>query len=209
MVDVTTRPLVIAHRGASRDEPENTLAAFRRAVEAGADFVELDVHAAADGELIVVHDPPAPGAGGRPTLEQVVAELDGQIGIMAELKQPHRYRRHDVVDRVARMLPADAFVLSFEPRALQQVGRVRPELRTIQHLRPGVRIGAAGEYAWGVGFADRSVTPHGLAKAHALGLETTVYTVNDAVRMRDLVDLGVGGIFTDRPDLLRRVLDER
>jgi glycerophosphoryl diester phosphodiesterase len=209
MLEVKTKPLVIAHRGAPRAKSENTVAAFRRAIDAGADFVELDVHAAADGELIVVHDPPARVRRSMPTLEHVVAELDGQIGIMAELKHPHRYRRHDVVGRVARMLPADSFVLSFEPRALQQVERERPELRTIQHLRPGVWIGGASEYAWGVGFADRSVTPHGLAKARALGLETTVYTINDAARMRELVDLGVGGIFTDRPDLLRRVLYER
>jgi glycerophosphoryl diester phosphodiesterase len=209
MLEVTTRPLVIAHRGASWDEPENTVAAFRRAIEAGADFVELDVHATADGELIVVHDRPSPDARGLPRLEQVLVELGGRIAVMAELKEPHRYSRHDVVGRLAGMLPADALVLSFEPRALQQVGRLRPELRTIQHLRTGASISMAGEYAWGVGFADGSVTPHGLAKARALGLETTVYTVNDATRMRELVDLGVGGIFTDRPDLLRRVLDER
>ena len=47
---------VIAHRGASADERENTLPAFERAIELGADFVELDVQAAADGELVVCHD---------------------------------------------------------------------------------------------------------------------------------------------------------
>jgi len=48
--------LVVAHRGASRDAPENTMEAFRRAVEAGADAIECDVHLTADGELAVVHD---------------------------------------------------------------------------------------------------------------------------------------------------------
>ena len=47
---------VIAHRGASADERENTLPAFERAIELGADFVELDVQASADGELVVFHD---------------------------------------------------------------------------------------------------------------------------------------------------------
>ena len=51
-------PLVIAHRGASWDEPENTLPAFRRAIEHGADYVEFDVHPAKDGRLVVVHDRP-------------------------------------------------------------------------------------------------------------------------------------------------------
>ena len=49
--------LVVAHRGASRAVPENTMEAFRAAVEAGADAIELDVHLAADGELAVIHDP--------------------------------------------------------------------------------------------------------------------------------------------------------
>jgi glycerophosphoryl diester phosphodiesterase len=47
---------VVAHRGASFDFPENTLAAFRGAAAAGADGCEFDVHAAADGTLIIIHD---------------------------------------------------------------------------------------------------------------------------------------------------------
>jgi glycerophosphoryl diester phosphodiesterase len=49
--------LVVAHRGASSQAPENTLEAFRLGVEAGADAIELDVHLTADGKLAVVHDP--------------------------------------------------------------------------------------------------------------------------------------------------------
>jgi glycerophosphoryl diester phosphodiesterase len=49
-------PLVIAHRGASAERPENTLESFRLALEQGADALELDVRASADGEAIVVHD---------------------------------------------------------------------------------------------------------------------------------------------------------
>lgn len=48
--------LVVAHRGASAQAPENTLEAFRLGVEAGADAIELDVHLTTDGELAVVHD---------------------------------------------------------------------------------------------------------------------------------------------------------
>lgn len=50
------RPLIFAHRGASAVAPENTLAAFRRALEMGADGVELDVHLSADGVPVVMHD---------------------------------------------------------------------------------------------------------------------------------------------------------
>ncbi|MCA1588123.1 MAG: hypothetical protein LC744_05620 [Chloroflexi bacterium] len=48
--------LIVAHRGASGRAPENTLEAFRLAVDAGADAVELDVHLTADGQLAVIHD---------------------------------------------------------------------------------------------------------------------------------------------------------
>ena len=50
------RPRVIAHRGASGLMPENTLAAFARAIELGADMVELDVALSRDDELVVIHD---------------------------------------------------------------------------------------------------------------------------------------------------------
>lgn len=51
------QPLVVAHRGASADHPENTLAAFEAAARAGADLVELDVRLTADGVPVVLHDP--------------------------------------------------------------------------------------------------------------------------------------------------------
>jgi glycerophosphoryl diester phosphodiesterase len=191
--------LVIAHRGACWELPENTLAAFERAIAVGADFVEFDVHATSDGELVVCHERPR---GGELRLEDAVDALAGRSGIMCELKSPWRYRRHDVVARTVALLPEDAVVLSFDPRALRAVrGR-----RVLQHVGFGASIQGAARYAWGVGFNDRRVTRHGLAKAKRLGLVATVYTVNEPERMRELAALGAAGIFSDRPDLLRRVL---
>ena len=51
--------LVIAHRRASAELPENTLPAFERAIELGADFVEIDVHADSGGRLVVTRQTPA------------------------------------------------------------------------------------------------------------------------------------------------------
>jgi glycerophosphoryl diester phosphodiesterase len=48
--------LVTAHRGASQDAPENTLAAFSRALDAGADLIEFDIHVTASGDVVVIHD---------------------------------------------------------------------------------------------------------------------------------------------------------
>src|SRR6266850_7844739 len=49
-------PLIIAHRGASGDAPENTMAAFRLAMDSGADMIELDLHLSKDSALVVCHD---------------------------------------------------------------------------------------------------------------------------------------------------------
>ncbi|HEY8531638.1 MAG TPA: glycerophosphodiester phosphodiesterase family protein, partial [Limnochorda sp.] len=51
-----SKPLILAHRGASAEAPENTLAAFRLALEQGADGFELDIHRTRDGHLVVCHD---------------------------------------------------------------------------------------------------------------------------------------------------------
>ena len=189
-------PLVIAHRGASWDEPENTLQAFRRAIDVGADYVELDVHGR-----------PRPSRP-YPMLADVLELIAGQIGVMIELKRPYRYRRHDVVRRTLELVDDDAVIISFEPGALRSVRRLRPGLRTIQHVGFGVSIRRAAE-AWAVGFANASVTRRAVARAQSAGLETTVYTVNEPARMLELAALGVTGIFTDRPDLARRTLAPR
>src|SRR5687768_3494375 len=57
------RPSIIAHRGASGYEYENSRAAFRRAVTLDADGIELDVHATRDGAIVVHHDPEIAGYG--------------------------------------------------------------------------------------------------------------------------------------------------
>lgn len=182
--------LVIAHRGASYDLPENTLPAFERAIEVGADYVEFDVWP----DLRVTHDRPRRGVP-HPTLAEVLDLCHGRIGVMVELKRP----RGDVVERTLRLLHDDDVLLSFQRRALEEARARRPCIRTMQHVGFGVSIrGAAG--AWAVGFQDQRVTARGLAAARRLGLETSVYTVNDERRIVALRELGVGGIFTDRPD---------
>ncbi len=57
MQSLFQKPLIIAHRGASAFAPENTLAAFRRAIDDGADGIEFDVRLAKDGVPVVFHDP--------------------------------------------------------------------------------------------------------------------------------------------------------
>ena len=192
--------LVIAHRGASAELPENTLPAFERAIAIGADYVELDVWNA----LEVTHDPPRRG-GAYPTLAEVVELCRGRIGLMVELKRP----RAGTAERALRLLDDDDDVIvSFQRRAIEETRRRRPRMRTVQHVGFGVSIRRAAG-GWAVGFQDDRVTDRGLAVARTLGLATTVYTVNDAARMLELRDLGVTGVFTDDPLRALAVLGRR
>jgi glycerophosphoryl diester phosphodiesterase len=198
--------LVIAHRGASAERPENTLPAFERAIELGADFVELDVHADRDGRLVVTHDRPKPG-GVYPTLEEALDLMRGRIGVMAELKTPHRYRRHGVVTRTVELLGDDDVLVCFQRPPLVEARALRPGLRTVQHIGFGTSIRAAAG-AWAAGFFDPRTTRRGIAAALSLGLEPLVYTVNEAARMTELSRFGAAGIFTDRPELALRLFRE-
>lgn len=217
---------MIAHRGASYDERENTIAAFERAIAMGADFVELDVQASADGVLVVFHDARlerlTPLRGplaarraaelaevGIPTLAEALEVMRGRAGTMAEVKGAWRARRHDVARRTAVRLGDDDVLLSFERRALLEAREARPGLRLVQHLRPGVTIRGAAAYAWGVGVADERVSGRVLAAATACGLAVTVYTVDDPERLRELAARGVHGVFTDRPDVAREAFGGR
>lgn len=122
------RPAVVAHRGASSELPENTVAAFREAARVGADMVELDVRLTADEVPVVLHDPDlgrttdrsgpvheltlaevkrADASGGRgprqevPTLAEVFELLRGtRTGVDAEIKNLPWEPGHDPDDRI-------------------------------------------------------------------------------------------------------------
>ncbi|MBD0290845.1 MAG: glycerophosphodiester phosphodiesterase [Thermoleophilia bacterium] len=214
-------PLIIAHRGASFERPENTLAAFERAIELRADYVEFDVQPAGDGELVVVHDrlrrltlaELRRRHADLATLAEVLDLCVGRVGLAVELKHPHAHRRHDPVGRTLAALrarsvdPGGVMVLCFEPAALERVRREAPRLRTVLHLGWRRSPSAASRF-WGVGLEDWAARPPVLRRAQSLGLATAVYTVNDRRRMEELAAVGVTAIFTDRPDLLRRTLTE-
>jgi glycerophosphoryl diester phosphodiesterase len=151
------RPLVIAHRGASHDAVENTLAAFRLAREQGADGVELDVMRCGTGEVVVFHDDDLERLGKRaglvratplaelraidlgggeriPLLDEVLEEL-GPLLVNVELKSQSQLRDDGLATAVAAILSRHAartraLVSSFDPWLLGRFRLRAPDLAT-------------------------------------------------------------------------------
>ncbi len=126
---------IVAHRGASAEARENTLAAFERAIELGADMIEFDVRRAVDGVLLISHDPirpwlDRPGLFDLPSLEDTLRLTQGKIQLDVELKEPGCER--DAIELLLRYFPLDEFcITSF----------LAPALRAIRAIHPGIRTG--------------------------------------------------------------------
>ncbi|WP_195210546.1 glycerophosphodiester phosphodiesterase [Actinomarinicola tropica] len=222
---------VIAHRGASVAHPENTLAAFRGAVEMGADGVELDVRRTADGGGAVIHDPHLPD--GRLVVEltaddlpaevpQLAAALEacGPLEVNVEIKNWRTDPDHDescalaplVVDaiRLAGVVER-TIVSSFDLATIDRVHELELAVRTawlvVDHPEPARLVErAASRGHAGLHPVARMVDADLVAAAHARGMFLNVWTVDDPDEIRRLADLGVDGIVTNVPDLARRAL---
>lgn len=220
--------LVIAHRGASGYEHENSLAAFRAAVRLGADGIELDVHDTADGVLVVHHDPLLDGqpirelsaaevSGVRlpngepvPTLAAALRTIGPDCRVFVEVKTlapehdaallaaldagpaPSNYHVHGFDHRVVRRLTA------------QRRGLVGGVLSTSYPLDPWRQLSDVGaQELWQeTPLIDRALVDG----AHERGFLVYAWTVDHAARARELAAVGVDGVCTNRPDLIREAL---
>lgn len=101
-----SRPLMIGHRGAAGEAPENTIASFLLAVEQGCDMIELDVHLSADGRLVVIHDETLERTTDRTgrIREMTVAEiLEADAGI--RFSERFRWERVPLLEEVYDAVP--------------------------------------------------------------------------------------------------------
>ena len=219
------------HRGARGYEPENTVRSVRRALELGADGVEVDVYFA-DGQLVVIHDDTLKrttnghgrvmeksfahlrsldaGLGEKiPTLAEIFDAVNRRAVVNVELKGPHTAA--PVAALIAEYVNRhgwsydDFLVSSFD----------HAQIREAKKLCPGIRIGALIEKiprdlaqfaeamgAWSLHASKRCVSPTLVADAHQRGLKVFVYTVNAPKEIARMRSLGVDGVFSDFPERL-------
>lgn len=209
---------IIAHRGASRERPENTLAAFFRAAELGAGAVELDVHRTSDGHLVVHHDPAVRRRLVRspiqtltlaevgafrvkgepiPTLDEVIGAVGGRLRIYCELKGEGTAGPSV---KVLMPLGDNAAVHSFDHRMVAEARRLEPDvprgvLETSYHRDACHALNDVGARdLW----QHESLIDRALVDAvHKDGGRVVAWTVDDSVRAKALVALGVDGLCTN------------
>jgi glycerophosphoryl diester phosphodiesterase len=223
--------LVLAHRGANRSAPENTLPAFARAVELGADGVELDVHRSADGALMVRHDAATPGGvlaeltlaeirsalPDVPTLEEALDVCAGLL-VNVEIKNSPREGDWDPSDRAAELLVEllarrdgrdRVLVSSFNLPSVDRVRSLAPHVPTAlltSGTDPLEALLIAEAHGHAALHPDRrsvaGVAAGAVAtRAHERGLEVNVWTVNDPDELARLAAAGVDALITDVPDV--------
>jgi glycerophosphoryl diester phosphodiesterase len=223
-----TRPSIVAHRGASGHQHENTLPAFLLAERLGADAVELDVHATLDGVLLVHHDADVEGLGAIqehshqhfaahrlpngsaiPVLEEVLAAL-GNVGVWIEVKSLDPRWDGELLRVIGSgPAPGNYGVHGFDHRIVARLGAAAPRLRRgilqcsypVDLLAPLVAAGAS------VLWQEAELIDSEMVEAmHAAGKQVIAWTVNDPREMDRLLGLSVDGICGNYPERIRAAI---
>lgn len=221
-------PTIIAHRGASGYEPENSRAAFQRAAALGADGVELDVHATRDGVLLVHHDAELPGHG--PIGELAAAEAAtarlpngetvpslaealetiGALEVWIEIKTLPQQFDDSLLATMDAGPARDRYgVHAFDHRIIARLGARRPALRrgvllasylvdTLAVLRD-----TGATTLW----QESHLIDEALVRMlHGAGHRIIAWTVSSDAEVARLTNLGVDGLCGNFPDRLRAAL---
>jgi glycerophosphoryl diester phosphodiesterase len=215
---------VIAHRGASRQARENTVAAFRLALTLGADWVELDVRRTQDSKMAIHHDPYLPD--GRVICDTPAADLPAAVpdlaaalhacngmGVNIEIKNEEGEPDFDgdetmaaaVVSLLAERGGKDKVLISsFHLPTIDRVRELNNEIATAW-LVESVSLGTLDQL---IGHGHRVLHPwvkkltrQTIVDCHARGIQVNTWTCDDPVRMAELITWGIDGICTNRPDV--------
>jgi glycerophosphoryl diester phosphodiesterase len=229
------RPMLIGHRGAPRERPENTLPSFLRALELQADGIELDVHCTSDRVVVVHHDeipratPPSGRLAGKridsltfdelqgfsvrglaliSTLAEALAVIKGRADVFIELKGSAVEREVIEVIR-ASIAPDRCAVHSFDHAQVARARALAPEIRGgILFDGPVADPVSAmrASNALDVWPSREHVTDTLVREVHDAGGRIIPWTVNDAQQAKALAKIGVDGLCTDFLPVLRAAL---
>ena len=232
-------PIAFAHRGGASDVPENTMPAFQYAVDAGYRYVETDVQVTAYGVLVAFHDNDLSRTCGRnarisdlPWSEVATARVDGTapipllediFGAWPELRVNIDCKSNAAVDALVSVLQRSAAldrvcIGAFNDRRLTRLRAALGDgactslgpagVTRLRYTRPRQMAAHAAQVPVKQGPLT-VVNEQFVERAHRLGMHVHVWTIDDPAEMNRLLDLGVDGIMTDRPHVLRGVFEAR
>lgn len=220
-VQRSSAPLILAHRGASVDAPENTLAAFRLAIAQGADGLECDIRMSADGVPVISHDDSlkrthnvpiriADATAAElamydvPTLVETLATVRGKLSpINLELKEPIP---PDALMNAIGSNIEGIILSSFDTDIIAAMRIALPDipfwLLTLHGTNVAIgqaqELGCIGLHVW-----HRTATPRFIAHAGRAGFPVYIWTLDDLRRAGILAGRGIVGITTNIPGKLR------
>ena len=242
---------VIAHRGASAYYPENTMSAFRAAVDMNADMIELDVLISKDNIPVVFHDEKlnkkTNGSGyvmdhilsdlkkldagswfdpkfkneRIPTLREVLEYSNNKIFVNIEIKSEAvtQVEKNGIVELVLKLVEElgmqdKVIISSFDYRVLERVKKNNSlvkvallyERQQSYGREPSKLVEDYKVDAFNLSM--QQLADSWIKQLNENTIPFFVYTVNDDKLMESLIRAGAKGIFTDRPDLLNKVVDE-
>jgi len=228
--DLKKKFFIVAHRGASYYEPENTIRAFKRALEMSADVIEFDVRVSGDGVPVVIHDPSVDrttnghglvkdltleelkkldaGLGEKiPTLQETLEFLKGKVNIFIEIKTDEAVPL--IAECVERFnLWDDVMFISFNKDHLLKIREYRDLAYTgFIYINPksGGIVTAINIGSFAVLPYYRLATKKAIAFAHRVKMIVVPWIIDDVEIARRLKDDGADGIATNRPDILIRL----
>lgn len=194
---------LIAHRGASAEAPENTLAAFRRALEIGVDGIELDVYVSRDGVPVVVHDPELPGLG---KVEELSLADIRKFDAGGWFDRRFAGEKIPTLDEVLK-LPLGKTFLMIELKGKPLKQSVAPHYTASFHLKADIAIASRYEeltYFPGIVALGADLISQDLvATIHNKGQKLFVWTVDSKKIAHRLRALGVDAIITNDPAALK------
>jgi glycerophosphoryl diester phosphodiesterase len=204
-----TVPVIVCHRGASALAPENSLEAFRVAMQYGVDFAELDVHVARDGSLVVTHDAVSDASVEQslPRLSDVFDLVRGRMGIYVELKGNATGR---ALGDLVRRGVADGVRLISGSANLDLVAELRlaaPDVPRSILFQPGWQLEPmlAACRDFDVTYAHpcfRPVDAEMVTVFHQANLLVMTPHTNDADEARHFAEIGVDVIASDDPRIV-------
>jgi len=219
--------LKVGHRGARAYEVENTFESFRKAIELGANAVELDVRQSKDGKLIISHDDNLKKVFGKDllvndaTLEELKQMTDNRIAaldealhfidrkverILVELKEAGYEKQ--VLEVITKEKVEDrVIVVSFHEEALARVRKLDKRIETgLIYAKFKDPVDTALKLNAGYLLPlFRFVHTRDVEKAHKSNLKVIVWTINTKEEAKEYIAKGVDGIASDKPDIFKGI----